>query len=150
MVALTKYAAKWKLFIQVRVSRPIRTSFDFNESIYCSYIQNNHILVYTNIDIDSLRYVNCISQCQWCVLSTYILARYCQTSGIRRTNSWTLNVSRLVLSFLSNPLTPGVKPRMKMLLEQRRQAMLQLHLSDQQVYCLLRCGLYQKFDGLSS
>ena len=29
---------------------------------------------------------------------------------------------------------------------ERRQAMLQLHLSDQQVYCLLRCGLYWRFD----
>ena len=27
-----------------------------------------------------------------------------------------------------------------------RQAMLQLHLSDQQFYCLLRCNLYQRFD----
>ena len=25
--------------------------------------------------------------------------------------------------------------------------MLQLHLSDQQFYCLLRCGLYQRFVG---
>ena len=30
-------------------------------------------------------------------------------------------------------------------MEQRRQAMLQLHLSDQQSYCLLRCGLYKLF-----
>ena len=40
---------------------------------------------------------------------------------------------------LSNLLKPGVKSRMKMQLEQRRQAMLQLHLSDQQIYCLLWC-----------
>ena len=33
-----------------------------------------------------------------------------------------------------------------MQLEQRRQAMLQLQLSDQQVYHLLRCDLYEKFD----
>ena len=33
-----------------------------------------------------------------------------------------------------------------MQLEQRRQAMLQLHLSDQQIYCLLRCNLYLMFD----
>ena len=32
-------------------------------------------------------------------------------------------------------------------MEQRRQAMLQLHLSDQQFYCVLRCDLYQRFDG---
>ena len=31
---------------------------------------------------------------------------------------------------------------MKMQLEQRRQALLQLHLSEQQFYCLLRCGLH--------
>ena len=44
--------------------------------------------------------------------------------------SQNLNVSRLLLS-LPNPLKPGVKSIMEMQLEQRRQAMLQLHLSDQ-------------------
>ena len=34
---------------------------------------------------------------------------------------------------LPNPLKPGVKSRMKMQLEQHRQAMLQLYLSDQQL-----------------
>ena len=34
-----------------------------------------------------------------------------------------------------------------MKLEQRRQAMLQLNLSDQQVYCLLRFVLYKRCDG---
>ena len=53
------------------------------------------------------------------------------------------NVSRLVLQLsLPNPLKPGVTSRMKMLLEQRRQAMLQLYLSDHQLYFLLRCDLY--------
>ena len=33
-------------------------------------------------------------------------------------------------------------------MEQRRQAMLQPHLSDQQVYWLLRCDLYYKFEGI--
>ena len=33
--------------------------------------------------------------------------------------------------------------------EQRRHAMLQLHLSDQQFYCLLRCDLYWRFNGTS-
>ena len=37
-----------------------------------------------------------------------------------------------------------------MKLEQRRQAMLHLHLSDQQVYCLLRCVLYKRWDGKHS
>ena len=66
-----------------------------------------------------------------------------QTSYIRRTKSQNESVSRIVLQFsLSDPLKPSVKSRMKMELEQRRQAMLQLHLSDQWWYCLLRCGLY--------
>ena len=48
----------------------------------------------------------------------------------------------ILVSSLPNPLEPGAKSGMKMQLEQRRQAMLQLHLSDEQVYCLLRCDLY--------
>ena len=36
---------------------------------------------------------------------------------------------------------------MKMWLEQGRQVMLQLHLSDQQFYGIIRCALYQKFEG---
>ena len=36
---------------------------------------------------------------------------------------------------------------MKVSLKPRRQAMLQLHLSDQQVNCLLRCDLYWRFEG---
>ena len=40
------------------------------------------------------------------------------------------------------------KLRMKTLLEQRRQAMLQLHLSDEQSYCLLRCGLCQRVNSI--
>ena len=34
---------------------------------------------------------------------------------------------------------------MKVYLEQRRQAMLQLHLGDQQSYFLPRCALYKSF-----
>ena len=68
---------------------------------------------------------------------------YRHTSNISRTKSLKLNVSRLVLQLsLPNPLKPGVKLRTKMQLEQRRQEMLQLHLSDQQFWCLLRCDLY--------
>ena len=64
--------------------------------------------------------------------------KYRKISNIRRTKSQNLNESRLVLQLsLPNPLNPGVKSRMKMELEQRRQAMLQLHLSDQQLNCLL-------------
>ena len=58
---------------------------------------------------------------------------YRKTSSINRTKSRSLNVSCILLQLSSlSPLTPGVKLRMKMLLEQRRQAMLKLHLSYQQ------------------
>ena len=68
---------------------------------------------------------------------------YRKTSSICRTKSQNLAVSRVVLQLsLSNPSKPGVKSSMKMQLEQRRQAMLQLHLSDQQSYCTLRWDLY--------
>ena len=51
--------------------------------------------------------------------------------------------SRPVLSLSSpNPLKPSAKSIMKMWLEQRRQVMLQLHLSDQRFYCLLRFDFY--------
>ena len=77
------------------------------------------------------------------LLSLNPLGMYRQFSNIRCTQSQNINVSRLVLQLsLPNPLKPGVKVRMKMWLEQHRQAMLQLHLSDQQFYCLLRCFLY--------
>ena len=68
---------------------------------------------------------------------------YHQTPNTRHTKSLNFNVSRLILQLsLPNPLKPGIKYRMKMQLEKLWQAMLQLHLSDQQFYYLLRCGLY--------
>ena len=68
---------------------------------------------------------------------------YRQTSNNRRTTSPNLNVSRSILQLpLPNPLKPGVKSRMKMSLEEWQQAKLQLHLSDQQLICQLRCDLY--------
>ena len=68
---------------------------------------------------------------------------YRQISNIRRTKSQNLNVSRLVLQLsLPNLLKPCIKLRMKMLLEQRRQAMLQLHPSGQQFNYPQRCVLY--------
>ena len=73
---------------------------------------------------------------------------YRQVSNIRRTKSKTLNVSCLVLQLsLPSTLKSGIKWRMKMQLEQRRQAMLQLHLSDQQFHCLVGCDLYERFYG---
>ena len=60
---------------------------------------------------------------------------YCKTSSISRTKFQNLNVSCILMQLSSlDPLKPGVKLRMKMLLEQRRQAMLQLHLSYQQFF----------------
>ena len=76
-------------------------------------------------------------------ISVFKSARKCyrQASSIKHTKSQQ-GVSCLVLLLsLPNPLKAGVKPRMKMKLEQRRTAMLQLHLSDQD-YCSLRCHLY--------
>ena len=74
---------------------------------------------------------------------------YRKISNIRRTKSQNLNDAHLVLkSSLPNPLKPCVKSRTKMKLEQRLQAMLQLHLSDRQFNCLLRCALDSRLDGI--
>ena len=54
---------------------------------------------------------------------------YRETSNIRPNKSQNLNVSRLVFLFAQS-LKTGVKSRMKMQLEQRRQAMLRLHLNN--------------------
>ena len=51
-------------------------------------------------------------------------------------------ITHTIDQFMLNPLKPDVKARMKMKLEQRRQAMLQLHLNYRQFYCQLRCVLY--------
>ena len=68
---------------------------------------------------------------------------YRQISNISRTKSQNLTVSCLVLQMsMRIILKPGVQSRMEMFLKQRRQAMLQLHLSDQQFDYLLRCALY--------
>ena len=68
---------------------------------------------------------------------------YCKISNISGTKSENLNDSGLILQlFLPNPLKPGVKSKMKMQLGQRRQAMLQLHISDQQFNSLIMCTLY--------
>ena len=69
--------------------------------------------------------------------------RLLKADDYHHTKSHNLNVSCLSLQlFLCNLLKPVVKSRMKMWLEQRRQGILQLHLSDQQFYCLLRWDLY--------
>ena len=64
-------------------------------------------------------------------------------SNKSRIKSQNLNVFRIFLQlFLPNPLKSGVKSGMRMYLEQHRKAMFQLHLSDEQFYCLLCCDLY--------
>ena len=76
-------------------------------------------------------------------VAIYCLIDYRKISNISRTQNQNLNDFRLIMQFpLPNALKPGFKSRMKVSLEQRRQAMLQLHLSDRQFYCLLRCVLY--------
>ena len=66
-----------------------------------------------------------------------------QTSSKIRIKFQHLNATHLVLQLpLPNPLKPGDKSRIDVQLEQHRQAMLQLHLSDQQFYCPLRYPLY--------
>ena len=85
----------------------------------------------------------------WMLCISVLWKMHCQASSISRTKSQSLNVSCLVLQLsFPNPTKPVVKSRMKMQLEQRRQAMLQLHLSDQPFYCLLRYDLYWSFDGV--
>ena len=82
---------------------------------------------------------------------THLEINYHQTSNISGTKSQDLNVSRLALQlFLRNLLRPSVKSRMKITLEQSRQAMLQLHMSVKQVYYPLRCAFYRRFDGTVS
>ena len=77
--------------------------------------------------------------------NTYIVYR--QNSDISRIKS--TNLMFVVSScgcLCPINMKPRVKSRMKMQLEQRRQAMLQLHLINRQFHCLLRCNLYSRFD----
>ena len=74
---------------------------------------------------------------------TCLYINYRQISNISNTNTQNINVSRLVLQLsLPKLLKPGFKSRMKMELEQRRQAILQVRLSDQHFHCPLRYVLY--------
>ena len=67
-------------------------------------------------------------------LSVYSITSSCVTLMERDTFRLVMQLS------VPNPLKPGVKWRMKMQVEKPQQAMLQLHLSDKQVNCLLRCS----------
>ena len=76
-------------------------------------------------------------------IAIFHLAGYRHTSNTRRTKYQNLQVSRLVwqLSLLKS-LKPGVKWRMKM------SALLQQHLSDRQIHCLLAGDSYQRLDDI--
>ena len=72
-----------------------------------------------------------------------------QISNITGTKYQNLNVSHPVLQIsLCNLSKSSDESKKKLQLEQRRQAMIQLHLSDQNMCCLLRCGLYLKWDDI--
>ena len=72
-----------------------------------------------------------------------------QTSNIRCTNSQNLKCFSYCLKlFLLNPLGPCDKSRMKMLLEQCRQAMLQLHESST-ILLPTKVHLYKRFECIS-
>ena len=63
-----------------------------------------------------------------------------QSGNIQFRSKSVIFLSRLTMKFDKWPWT--TIRLLLYLLEQRRQAMLQLHLSDQKFYCLLRCALY--------
>ena len=85
-----------------------------------------------NLSRFTLSSVHALLLCQelllWNVFIIHVNSRTSVWPGLKN-----LNVSRLVLELtLHSQLKPGVKSRMKIYLEQRRQAMLQLHLNDPQ------------------
>ena len=105
-----------------------------------------HLQLYTTGPcIATVTWRRCKTSSQWdCSLHWKLLHQHLgdlavilncrKLSNIRRNKSQNLNDCHIPLQLsLSNQLKPGVQSRMKMYLEQRRQAMLQLHLSDQQV-----------------
>ena len=125
-----------------------------NEAIWCQWLQSSLVLVMA-CQLFCNQAITWVSDDYWLIgpLETIFndffnqdmihMQSYCQISNISCTKSQNSNVSCLVLQLsLLNPLKPGFKWRMKMQLEQRRQAMLRLHLSDQQCYSPLRCILY--------
>ena len=76
-----------------------------------------------------------------CLFGTESMSESHQISNIRFTKSQNLNVSRLGLQLVL--FAQYIEARwMKVWLEQHRQVMLQLHLSDQQFKCLLKCVLF--------
>ena len=70
---------------------------------------------------------------------------YQKANSISITKLQDMHVSHLILQLpVPNPLKPYVKPRIKLYLEQHRQTVFQLYLSDQQFYWM-RCNLYQMY-----
>ena len=109
---------------------------------------NNCISSADRVQLNEICYYSVLKWVAVTWLNRWVLIYYLQTSSTSRTKSQNLHVSWLVLPLsCPKPLKPGVKSQMKMYLERRRQAMLQLHLNDRQFYGLLRCVLYQRFDG---
>ena len=132
-------SGKYKMKMQMSIHKCRWKTLNFSPILAQNYKQFLSSLAH---QFTSLLVHKDISQPQWGLMVHKWIA-YCQFSSIRRTQSPSINVSRLVLQLsLPNPLKPRVKLRMKMWLEQRQQAMLQLHLSDQQFFCVLRCVLY--------
>ena len=77
-----------------------------------------------------------------------MMARAVKSFILYAPNSKNLILYRLGVQIpLPNLFQLGLKSKMKMYLEQRRQAMLQLHLSDKQFYCPPSCDLYWMFNG---
>ena len=108
--------------------------------IWLSYLRLKYHL-YSTFEITVLYAISCYKWPRSC--GTLLHFAYRQVSNLTRTKSQHKKDFRTVLRLsLPNPLKPDAKSRMKMQLEQRRQAMLQLHLNDWQFYCLLRCTLY--------
>ena len=126
----------WKKLIKILL-RSVPKSPIVNKSVFNGLAPNRQeAITSTNVD-----------QGVWCHMASQGLSelttKYCQVSNISHTKSQHLQDYRTVLWLsLPNPLKPDVKSRMKMYLEQRRQAMFQLHLTHWQFYCLLRCNLF--------
>ena len=104
---------------------------------YCMPVIWHDLHVFALWELDSMRKsgLPLSKKTQWPLGNIVaILKVHRQTYIIRSAKSKHFNVSRLVLQLqLTNPLKPGVKSRMKM------SALFELHRSDQQFYCLLRC-----------
>ena len=114
------YIYQWEKFV---------FSVYWEKNFYCKWHNSAKRMTYRS---------SCIMNEAWNMLASdkchHMPRTYHQVSNIIGTKSQ--NLSHLAVVFAQY-----IKVEKKMYLEQRRQMMLQLHLSDQQFYCL-RCGLY--------